>query len=188
MPRAGWGFLLKEQAKNLPEKEIKANVRGLTSQLVRGLTLQHFELRGLDEDGTPVVLEGDGTVKSFLDREQGGWVARLPIPPLELSAVFAGQGERRLPFRFPGPLVSRTTVRIELPANLVLVGPPQAAPLECGGTFVLEVRSETERTWVVERRVAIDVFDLPATDFAGFRTFCKQVDEAERARLHFRSR
>ncbi len=189
VPRAGWGFLLKEQAKNMPEKEVKANVRGLASQLVRGFTLQDFRFPGLAEDGVPITLEGEGTVKSFLDREQGGWVARLPIPPLGLSAVFAGQGERRLPFRFPGPIVMRALVRLELPASLDLVDPPEQALLTCpGGTYLLDVRRENAHTWIVERHVTIDAFDLPAKEFATFRAFCNQVDEAERARLHFRSK
>ncbi len=188
-PKGGLAFHFKEAVQKMPEDQIKSNVRNLASRLMRGLSVERFRFPGLEEEGLPLVLEGEGSVRSFLDREADGWVAPLPFPPLELSSQYAGQGERRLPFRFPASLVVRATIRLELPASMELVDPPPRFEAACpGGTYLLDVRPEADRTWVVERAVAIDVFDLPASEFGAFRDFCRRVDEAESARLRLRSK
>ena len=193
--RGGLGWLIKENVRKLPENEVRASLRALAAQLVPGLTLTDYELIGLENDLEPLVVSVEGQVRTFLDRSSDGWVTGLPILPLELSADFAGQGERRLPFRLPAPMLSFARVQLVLPPELELVGSPgsQGSPrgleLDCpGGSYRLTIAAQEDGSWFIEREVAIEVFDLPAEEFESFREFCARVDEAERVRLRFQER
>jgi hypothetical protein len=188
-PRGGLAWLLEESARKLPENETRANLRRAAASLVPGMSLTRYQLEGLNSDDEPLVIAAEGEVRTFLDQSSDGWVTRLPLPSLELSAQFAGQGRRRLPFRLPAPIVSLASVRLLLPPGLELVDPPRGLELECpGGSYRLTIEAVDKDTWLVEREVAIEVFDLAAEDFDAFRNFCSRVDEAERVRLRFRGR
>ncbi|MFT5154971.1 MAG: hypothetical protein ACI841_004979, partial [Planctomycetota bacterium] len=187
------GYQLKEQVRDLPENARLYNLRGIASQVLRGLELDSYELPGLESEEGPMEIHVQGKVRTFLDRDQDGFVCNLPIVPLQMGATYAGEGERRLPLFSNSPQVGSFRVTIELPASLELIDAPEAQTFECpGGTWQLELKRssavEAAQVWVLERRVAIGAFFLSPADYPDFVQFCTDIDNAERSRLRFRRR
>lgn len=184
--QAALGFQLKEQLRNIPDQQRSLAIRQMSARAIPGIELSDFDLPGLASSDQPVAIVIAGNVPRFLDRRAAGYVCESPISALQMRARFGTEGQRRLPFFLAAPLIDDSTARIVLPPNLTLSERPESVELDCpGGSYALQVEQAEDGVWLLRRRVAIDSFALPPSEYTAFMDFCAKIDRIESMRLGF---
>lgn len=176
------GQLYRVQLAELPDAFHQGVVQNTAAGLVPDLDLLEHELAGLAPGEQPR-MEFAGRVERFLDAEGS---RAFPLPPLQLAAALAVEGQRRLPFLSADRSVERAEAVIELPEGLDLAELPPPVELEAGGwRYRLHVGRSSDGRVVVERVMERQPFQVPAAGYAELTDFATRVDQAERARLRF---
>ncbi len=180
------GHVVKEQLRDEPKAQLKRTVSRIATQVIPGLDVADYELRGLESEREPLSFWAKGKHKAFLDETRGELACKLPIPPLQLSTAVAGEGDRKQSFFLPTVIVQRTRVSIEMPEGMTLVQPLQEVREEChGASYRLVLEPDGARAFTIVREFVSPPLLLQPSEFAAFAAFAKRVDEAERARLRF---
>ncbi|MGQ0552259.1 MAG: tetratricopeptide repeat protein [Planctomycetota bacterium] len=189
-PAPGLGFVLEEQVREIPVEYRRSWITEMAAGTVPGMDVERFEVAGLAQDAEPLSLHFAGPVASLLDQDGQLSSCRLPFPPLDLSASLAGgEGVRRLPYFHEDAVVQSFVARLTLPDSLQFEELPAGLELSlAGGSYALRFERLGERELVIERRIELPPFALSAAEHASVTAFCARIDEAERARLRFRSR
>jgi tetratricopeptide (TPR) repeat protein len=178
--------VIKEQLREVPTNQVKAIVTRIAGQILRGMDVTGHELRGLDSSDEPLVFHASGRHKSLLDESDGQLVCKLPFPPLNLSGLASGEGERKQPFFLPQSLSSIARVRFELESGLKLVQgfEPVREEFE-GGRYELAIEDQDQGGFTVVRKLVLPPLLLQPAEFVGLIALARRVDEAERVRLRF---
>lgn len=186
------GFPYEEQVRNIPSAAHRVVVAQAAAAVLPGVDVIGFEVHGLGEDARdePLSVDVTGRVPGFLDDDGAGYACALPVPPLELSAVFGGEGKRRLPLLLPADRVDRITARLHVPPGLALQDAPRSLVVEFPrGSYTLDVSSapapDGGRIWTFARQLAMGACSVPAEGYAEFAARCAEVDAVERTRLRF---
>ena len=108
----------------------------------------------------------------------------LPVTvAADLTSTYASQSKRKQDVRIVGFSSREEVARITLPAGAAVVaGPPDAQGSSRFGSYSVETTKEG-RTVVVKSRLALDVTRIAPADYAAFRKFCQEVDQAMSHRL-----
>ncbi len=186
------GYPFKEQARNIPTAAHRIVIAQVAAAVVPGVDVESFDVSGLDDVSAhlPLRVEVRGRVPRFLDDDGAGFTCALPMPPLNLSASFGGEGERRLPLLLSTDRADHISVRLEVPAGLQLQAAPDATRVEFPrGWYELSVSSATRADgtviWTFERQLALGAFSVGPEGYADFAATCARIDELERTRLRF---
>jgi hypothetical protein len=185
--KAGFGFVAKEQIREIPALMRKGILTQVAAQVVPGLDVSDFKLPGLDDEDAPVRIEVKGRVPTFLDSDGAALTCKLPLPALEMAqGIAGGEGERRLPYFLDAPLVSDSSVRLRLGAGLSVLEMPAGLQQDSpGGSYELRFEQPSPDVLAIRRTVALHPFVMQAADYADFAAFCARIDEAERGLLRF---
>jgi len=185
--KAGFGYLLKEQIRDIPAAMHKLALTQAAAQLVPGLDISSYKLAGLDEMDPPLAISAEGRIASFLDDDGHGLTCKLPVPKLDLAEKLAGgEGVRKLPYFLDDPQVWAATVHMQLGEGLAFGALPASHRAEFhGGTYELSFDREGERGLAIRRELLLPPFSVPADEYPIFAAFCARIDEAERAQLRF---
>jgi len=184
-PTGNLGHVWKEGLREAPTAQLKQIATRIATQIVRGVDVDETDWIGLNDDAD-LVIHTAGKHKRFLDAQKNEFTCKLPFPPLQLSGLASGEGQRTQPFLFPQALVRSWTARFELDPALKLVDGAGEADLHYGAArFVQTVRPDGDHAFVVERSLLAPPLFFKPEEFAGFVDFCKQVDEYDRAKLRF---
>jgi len=185
--KAGLGYVIKEQIRDIPAATHKFVLNQIAAQVVPGLDISSFKLTGLDETDPPIGISVEGRVASFLDDDGSGLLLKLPLPELNLAAQLAGgEGVRKLPYFLDDPQVQLSTVHLELGDGLAFGELPGSHRAEFhGGLYELTFERDGERGLSIRRELLMPAFSIPAEEYPIFAAFCARIDEAERAQLRF---
>ncbi len=180
------GFQLKEPMRESPKAQVKQAVQQIAARALRGLTMKDYELRGLDDETTPVTFAASGTHATFLDEQKGELFCKLPFPALQLAGRASGEGRRTQALFLGVSRVDRTRARIELPEGLKLAQPPTELSEEFhGATYRLALEDVSDKGFTIVREFLSPPLLLKPEEHASFVAFAKRVDEVERSRLRF---
>ncbi len=185
--KAGYGYLFKEQVRDIPAAMHKLALNQSAAVIVPGLDISSYKLIGLDESDVPLAITAEGRVASFLDDDGSGLVLKLPIPTLNMAAdLTGGEGVRKLPYFLDNPLVDLSTVHLELDDGLDFGELPASHRAEFhGGAYELSFERDGARGLSIRRQLLMPAFSIPAEEYPIFAAFCARIDEAERAQLRF---
>ncbi len=184
-PTGNVGDLWKEGLREAPKAQLKQFATRVTTALVRGFELAEFDWAGLEIDGE-LRLIAQGSHKRFLDEQRGEFSCKLPFPPLQMSGLARGEGQRTQPFLFPQALSRSWTVRIELDPGLKLTQGVEDVSLDFAeARFRQTLRPDGENAFILERSLYAPPLKLEPEQFAGMVSFCKQLDDLDRAKLRF---
>lgn len=189
------GFPLEEQARDIPTAARRVVIAQAASAVMPGIDVTGFEVGGLGPEARdePLSVDVTGRVPGYLDDDGAGLVCAFPMRPLELSAVFGGEGARRLPLLLTAAQVDRITVRLHVPPGLELLDAPTSTLVDFPrGRYELSVSSQPTpdggAVWTFRRQLALGECAVAAEDYAAFAARCAEVDAAERTRLRFARR
>lgn len=176
----------KQRTRDVPASQLKANLARVFGQLLPGFDLDTLEVEGLTDERELAYI-GRGRVRSFLDETPDGLVAKIPLPALAASASLAGgEGERVHAYFLGRAVCVLGDVRVTMPEGMRLAAaPPHTLEEFAGGRFEFAIEPESERVFVVRRKLLLPPFHLPPSGYAAFAQFCARVDEVERVPLRF---
>ena len=141
-----------------------------------------IETGNLENVDQPVGIRVRGRVPQFA-RPEGGELS-LPVTALaDLTSTYASQSKRKQDVRIVGFSTREETARVILPPGAhVVAGPPDAHGSSRFGSYSVETTRDGKDV-VVKSRLALDVTRVLPADYAAFRKFCQEVDQAMSHRL-----
>jgi cellulose synthase operon protein C len=141
-----------------------------------------IETGNLENVDQPVGIRVRGKVPQFA-RPEGGELS-LPVTAMaDLTSTYASQSKRKQDVRIVGFSTREETARVILPVGArVVAGPPDARGSSRFGSYSVETTRDGKDV-VVKSRLALDVTRVLPADYAAFRKFCQEVDQAMSHRL-----
>jgi len=141
-----------------------------------------IETGDLDNVDQPVEIRLHGLVPQFA-RPEGSELSLPVTAPADLTSSYAPQSKRRQDVRIIGFSAREETARVRLPAGArVVAGPPDARGSSRFGSYFVETTRDGKDV-IVKSRLALDVTRVLPADYAAFRKFCQEVDQAMSHRL-----
>jgi len=136
----------------------------------------------LENVDLPVDIRVRGHVPQFA-RPEGSELSLPVTVQADLTTSYASQSKRKQDVRIVGFSSREEVTRVTLPAGAKVVGgPPDASGSTRFGSYVVTTTQEG-RDVVVKSRLALDVTRVTPADYAAFRKFCQEVDQAMSHRL-----
>lgn len=137
---------------------------------------------GLDDIEQPVSMKIHGTAARFARRE--GSALAVPVTPsARLTPLYASLSTRKQPVHLSpiGTLDNVFVVRLPAGTKVKSLPPPAKGDTRFGSYSV--TTEEQPGKIIVRSRLTVRVFDVASEDYAAWRTFCADADEALTPRL-----
>jgi hypothetical protein len=108
------------------------------------------------------------------------------MPPLSLSNLASGEGERKHPFFLPTAVVMHSTAHFQMPDGWKLAQPFADVREEFhGGSYSLVLVPDGEHAFTLKRELLLPPLLLQPAEYPALVALAKRIDEAERTRLRF---
>jgi transglutaminase-like putative cysteine protease len=141
-----------------------------------------IETGDLENVDQPVSIRVRGAVPQFA-RPEGSELSLPVTVAADLTSTYASQSKRKQDVRIVGFSSRTERTRVRLPAGAqVVAGPPDAQASSRFGSYAVQTTRDGKDV-VVESRLSLDVTRVPPADYAAFRKFCQEVDQAMSHRL-----
>lgn len=186
--RADGGASFKGRVRDLDADERRQQIERWVGGSFTGPVLEEHAYPGLDDYGTPAVLQAVAKLPNFLQPEGKGAKCGLGIRPLNLANSYVGKPTRIHPMEIGTDFGQEDRAVIDLggkwrvkslPADHVTVGPL--------GVYSLTVREEGGKI-VVTRRVRFRPVDLSKDEYPALVSWVKSIDEAEGRKILLENR
>jgi tetratricopeptide (TPR) repeat protein len=149
-----------------------------------GLTLLEHSFSNLKKREDPVVVTYRLRTP-LAARVEGGELRAAPTSIGELLRQYAPLPTRKFPLEIDSPFELRESRTLHAPAGYVVARMPEPKALESRfGSFTMNVSQKSGEAHV-ETRLVLAVNRVSPADYAEFRRFIEQADEALRARVAF---
>ena len=176
-------YPLKERLASIPEQGLRQIFAGQANRLYPGARVLSRELPGLEEPGVPFgyrfTAEAEQVVR---ERGDGSLELKLPLAPANLSRTVGAYRQRLFDLVLKAGGGVRDLVEVDLGPYVCPRTPPSVALVTPEGQYSLQV-SRHGHGLRIERLLLLRPGRVRAGDYARFREFLRQVDEAEQRAL-----